>query len=258
MNAEVSNNSNSEAKNSKEPKDEDMNETDDSSSGEESESDQHIEPITDGREISFNARTLNQFLVCTICNGYYRNAHTVNTCLHSFCYECIIDHFYRPHNRVCCPICRDPIPANPLKNVVRADPVLQNIVDKVFPRSESVEETEESKSATQSSHDAALKMERNPKREIVFEFRHEPREKSSTSPDQPSHPFIRTQYSVCVKTLKKYLLLKRPSLGSIDNIEITCKNDPLGDEWNLEFIRKTRWQDHTRDMVLCFRERKRK
>jgi polycomb group RING finger protein 3 len=31
------------------------------------------------------AREINEHLTCGICRGYFRNAHTVKECLHTFC-----------------------------------------------------------------------------------------------------------------------------------------------------------------------------
>lgn len=51
-----------------------------------------------------------------------------------------------------------------------------------------------------------------------------------------------------ILTVKKHLnkLLKEP----IDNIEILCKNFPVADSHSLEYIRKTKWQNNSKTMVL--------
>ena len=41
-------------------------------------------PSGEGRQIKFQARILNQHLVCTICMGYFNDACTIIECLHTF------------------------------------------------------------------------------------------------------------------------------------------------------------------------------
>ena len=36
---------------------------------------------------------LHQFLKCSICTGFFRDAHTINECLDTFCKACIIKYF---------------------------------------------------------------------------------------------------------------------------------------------------------------------
>ena len=49
---------------------------------------------------------LNEFLGCKICNRYFRDAHTLTECLHTFCKECLLDEFEKaPYGKKQCPIC---------------------------------------------------------------------------------------------------------------------------------------------------------
>lgn len=38
-------------------------------------------------------RTLNPYITCPICNGYFVDATTVLDCLHTFCKSCLLKHF---------------------------------------------------------------------------------------------------------------------------------------------------------------------
>jgi len=51
-----------------------------------------------------------------------------------------------------------------------------------------------------------------------------------------------------ILTVKKHIhnYLKEP----IDNIEILCKNFPVADSHSLEYIKKTKWQNQNKTMVL--------
>lgn len=218
-----------------------------------------IDPITDGSEITFSVNTLNKFLVCPICRGYFRDAHTINSCLHTFCFVCL-DKNFSSSTKMSCPRCHDFLAPNPMKNVVRPDPVMQNIVDKIFPR--KINEIGKSELKQKNSPENSNYIPHNPKRDITFEFQNvcsdikEYKENEGLPKlNNLDRPFIRTSYNVTIKVLKKYLVLKLNDIKSIDDIEITCNNESLGNEWNLEFIRKTRWQDYSSDMILGYRKR---
>ena len=58
-----------------------------------------------------------------------------------------------------------------------------------------------------------------------------------------------------ILTVKKHIhnYLKEP----IDNIEVLCKNFPVADSHSLEYIKKTKWQNLTKTMVLQYKRKKR-
>ena len=39
-------------------------------------------------------RDLHSFLKCPLCTGFFRDAHTINECLDTFCKSCIYKFFY--------------------------------------------------------------------------------------------------------------------------------------------------------------------
>ena len=57
--------------------------------------------------IEFSIKDLNQYLTCILCNGYYRDAHTIAECMHTFCKSCIYKHFHSKGTKgsVTCPTC---------------------------------------------------------------------------------------------------------------------------------------------------------
>ena len=73
---------------------------------------------------------LNKYLVCTLCDGYFREAHTVPECLHTFCKECLFAEFHRGART--CPTCGTALGLNAESKVVY-DRNLQSCVDKLFP-----------------------------------------------------------------------------------------------------------------------------
>jgi hypothetical protein len=58
-----------------------------------------------------------------------------------------------------------------------------------------------------------------------------------------------------ILTVKKHIhnYLEEP----IDNIEILCKNFPVADSHTLDFIKKTKWQNANKCLVLMYRRKKR-
>lgn len=58
-----------------------------------------------------------------------------------------------------------------------------------------------------------------------------------------------------ILTVKKHIhnYTKEP----IDNIEILCKNFPVADSHSLEYVKRTKWQNTTKTMVLQYKRKKR-
>ena len=51
-------------------------------------------------------KDLNAHLLCPLCDGYFRDAHTVAECLHTFCKTCLYTDFEKRQIREkCCPTC---------------------------------------------------------------------------------------------------------------------------------------------------------
>ena len=67
----------------KRAREEDEEEEETLADGPEVQEEEPFEPVTDGREMTFEVRTLNPYLSCGLCNGYLREAFTITECLHS-------------------------------------------------------------------------------------------------------------------------------------------------------------------------------
>ena len=44
---------------------------------------------------------LNKYLVCSLCDGYYRFAHSVSECGHTFCKICIFNYANKQNGKRC-------------------------------------------------------------------------------------------------------------------------------------------------------------
>ena len=76
-------------------------------------------------------KELNKYLVCSICDGYYRDAFTICDCLHTFCRQCLFDAFNaNPKTNKWCPECNTSLSTKPK---IVYDRNLQSCVDKLFP-----------------------------------------------------------------------------------------------------------------------------
>jgi hypothetical protein len=92
--------------------------------------------------VGIKLKDVNSFLTCTQCKGYYRDAHTIPECLHTFCKVCIIKHFqHRAQTRVkgttiTCPKCETDMGGTVQQAMQKIiyDRNIQEIVDKMFPQ----------------------------------------------------------------------------------------------------------------------------
>ena len=78
-------------------------------------------------------KELDDLLKCPLCDGFFRDAHTINECLCSFCKGCIYKYYWADAKRESCPKCDAKLGGKPLKSVI-ADASLQKIVDLLYPQ----------------------------------------------------------------------------------------------------------------------------
>lgn len=223
-----------------------------------------IEPIIDGRNITFQTRILNQYLLCSLCMGYFKDAHTITECLHTFCKSCLFKFFMENTD---CPRCGISLLPFPIQTI-RVDRTLQSIVDKIFPDlirkdieqeknfyisrgipvpEALLEEEGKLKPATEAQEAAPgpkrLKKGEGNKRiyndEVAFELALDETSAESVGLPKLDKPFIRTSAKITVFHLKKFLSNKL-NLKNTNEIEISYKGELLGSEHSLEYILKTR------------------
>jgi len=225
----------------------------DSDSDSEIEEKEHKAPITDARELVVDMVAINPSLTCALCNGYYRDAHTIMDCLHIFCRQCLIRHIARTRRNdvVACPTrgCTTRlISTDPMKTEVRFDRNMQNIVDKIMPQFAKKEDEIKEKLYAQHGRGRRANGKRaggeggaaeadgvtkKPKigdekfgmeRLMIFELRpSDPAPITSTAPSSPTQPlpplpqpFIKTSAKVTVRVLRKFIAdrLGLESIGS--------------------------------------------
>ncbi|XP_078358329.1 polycomb group RING finger protein 3-like [Oculina patagonica] len=94
------------------------------------------------KRIKLPVTTLNQHIICKLCNGYLVDAATITECLHTFCKSCLVRHIELVNR---CPTCNSLIhESQPLYNI-RLDRTMQDIVYKLLPKVEREEKRRERK-----------------------------------------------------------------------------------------------------------------
>mmetsp|Transcript_15066 Transcript_15066/g.17203 ORF Transcript_15066/g.17203 Transcript_15066/m.17203 type:complete len:393 (-) Transcript_15066:166-1344(-) len=92
--------------------------------------DERIEPIVDlsTRTVTFPTYTARQHLLCSLCDGLFRDPFTISECLHTFCKSCIFFAYDDLGIRTC-PKCDVKLGPDPFQ----ADRTIQELVDTLFP-----------------------------------------------------------------------------------------------------------------------------
>ncbi|CAH0515980.1 unnamed protein product [Peronospora belbahrii] len=211
---------------------------------------------------------INEFFICKLCKGYYRDPYTAKECLHTFCHGCIRG-FYLHTPSCTCPTCDVDLGAKPWIQFI-PDPAMKELSEKYLPDYRAAEEREErlfyakfgikrkQPDTPCKNRQSASKLGRalgpsSPGHMIQFELH------PQRSPDVPlflllgelKAPCMNTQSFFKVMYLRKYLA-KKLNILKPEEIEILCNGTVVGPEYSLEFIRRTRWKDDSK-MILEYR-----
>jgi len=242
----------------------------------------------DFRSVTFRARDMNAHLVCRLCDGYFRDAHTITECLHTFCKGCLLA--YLAEKNSTCPRCNVPLGPHPM-NVILHDRTLQTLVDKIFPvaclpasSQKAAAKGEEQKrlsnlsggdpeTATQpqqppggasdnnnNDNDSSSRQQRArapPKKKQQqqrdFNFKVEPHE--SQDRDRPlaalPKPYLKTNGALKVGEIRRYLAKKLNTTSA--TLELQCKDHRLPNEHSIDFIKRTLWFNDATDLVVTYR-----
>ena len=105
----------------------------------------------EGNSIEFPLSNVRPHLICSLCDGYFRDPCTVVECLHSFCRSCLIL-FFRRQGKICCPTCNTRLGPHPFDTGISTeskevipDHTLHQVVQKIFPEMKAKMEEEEVK-----------------------------------------------------------------------------------------------------------------
>ncbi|UIZ21562.1 hypothetical protein KXD40_000997 [Peronospora effusa] len=97
--------------------------------------------LVEARTETLYMADINEFFICKLCKGYYRDPYTAKECLHTFCHGCIRG-FYLHTSSCTCPTCGVNLGAKPWTQFI-PDPAIKELSEKYLPDYREAEETEE-------------------------------------------------------------------------------------------------------------------
>ena len=187
-----------------------------------------------------------------LCGGYFRDAHTITECLHTFCKSCLLKSFAAGNTT--CPHCAVSLGPHPANGIL-FDRTLQALVDKVFTDLEELDRAKEDAFYTRlgikrkpdpddapSGHTDAAASNSKAKRnrgaiDVEINFKLSP----DCGPALPESlrlatldkPYLKTCGRLKISQLKKYLS-KKLQVERPEDIEVLCHGDALGSELSLQ------------------------
>jgi hypothetical protein len=220
--------------------------------------------------VEFSVDSIHEQLVCHLCGGFYRDPFTTTKCHHTFCRSCLGVALDAQCSN--CPKC-DTYLGKDMSKFASPDHVLQVLIDKVLfpdiaaedsamerdfyrkrgiePKLDAVDNTVQEQSTPAAAK--RKKKHRKTSKEVTLELL--PEESSSNDVVMPAleFPLLRTESSIRVGQIKKYLLLKLPDLEGKGTVEVLCHGTPLGDELSVGFVLRTVWMEHNEHLRLTYR-----
>lgn len=154
--------------------------------------------------VQFALKDLHPFISCTLCDGYFRNAHTIPECMHTFCKICIQRHFFQNANGgpITCPNCH--IQLGPYKSSgskIIFDRNIQSIVDKLFPHfNEQIKKRKE-----QFKPAAKNAKKRKAGEEITFQVVPYPRASASESLPELKKQGVKVKSTSKIAVIQKFI-----------------------------------------------------
>lgn len=225
-------------------------------------------PIIVRGVLEFPLEPLKEHLTCFLCGGYFRDAHTIAECLHSFCKSCL----FREYNKgsIKCPKCYINLGPDPYP-VTIYDRTLQELVDKIFPELKDIDAKAERqfyrKNGIQPKKECRAEIEKEQmgddekivtalvasqdisnvcetiihQDEVEFDFLPFEDDKQPVLPTLPKS-LLTVSGRLKVFQLKKFLVRQLGLSTSYHSaIEVRCNGDSVGDELSLTFVKRTRW-----------------
>ncbi|KAH7729590.1 Locus-specific chromosome binding protein [Aphelenchoides avenae] len=211
-------------------------------------------------------RTLNPYITCPICNGYFVDATTVLDCLHTFCKSCLLKHF---EDSNVCPKCNFLIHQSHPSHYVAFDRTMQDIVYKLVPGMQAEEERRRLDFARKhreqnGDNDCEMQDETEPattSQEVAS--KEDASECCGANPPKKAHhredePIIielepedglprldRSYIRLSGKCLRNRLLahMLTGEITRYNEYDVFCNNELMGRDYSMAFIHKTRWRN---------------
>ncbi|KAI8902654.1 hypothetical protein BC833DRAFT_572820, partial [Globomyces pollinis-pini] len=182
------------------------------------------------------ANNVHQLSLCTLCNKTLKDATAVKECLHTFCKSCIYDCFENNH---ACPTCNIALDGAHPENYLAADHVLQSIIHKILPNSNTIESKIQKHGMRVHHHSNLRPVAFQIKLDKIWLSKHnEIRIPSRLFEQLDKIGLLKTDISTTIRKLKKNLIRR---LHNVKMIDLFCSEVRLGDEWTMEYVIKTCW-----------------
>lgn len=141
--------------------DEEDNEKDSKENDEaEKEEDSNKLPMISNSMAIFSLASINPHIICTLCNGYFRDPYTITECLHAFCKSCLFFAFQSGFRK--CPKCEASLEPDPYREVL-SDRTLGELVHKILPELKEKDDIDENKFYERRGIKRKLEFRRNEK-----------------------------------------------------------------------------------------------
>ena len=97
-------------------------------------------PMISNSTANFSLASINEHIICTLCNGYFRDPYTITDCLHAFCKSCLFFAFQSGFRK--CPKCDKSLEPDPYKEIL-SDRTLGELVHKILPTLKEKDDSDE-------------------------------------------------------------------------------------------------------------------
>eukprot|EP00477_Mikrocytos_mackini_P000101 GAHX01000105.1.p1 GENE.GAHX01000105.1~~GAHX01000105.1.p1 ORF type:complete len:259 (+),score=42.15 GAHX01000105.1:48-824(+) len=218
---------------------------------------------------------LDAFLKCRLCDSYFADAHSLISCLHTFCKYCILAYIkdkgykFKSKNKLTqikCPVCFISITITDdcLDTDLRPDYIRQELADSLSriilddeytPTPEPLEnnhvelvtDVEEKNSLIITANDVL-----QDKLGVLVVF--SPSEKPlCRDMKQIRKPYVLLPRQVDGRFLKEYLAALM-QINNFNKIQLFCNGYNIGDDQSLEFVRRAVWKTKDYDMIIYYKE----
>jgi polycomb group RING finger protein 3 len=220
---------------------------------------------------TLTAGSINPHLTCPLCDGYFRDCHTIPECMHSFCKSCLYK--YIANGSRACPTCRVDLGGQPHTAVVFDGP-LQTLVDKIYPslvvqdmadeeeyyRALALEDKRKRSKVAKSASGAVKGNDNNKSNndedeQIIIKVA--PEQNISKYEELPSlvRPTLKTPVSTTISKLQKFIwkrLVKQDVQIEQDYIRMRCLGNDLDTNMLLGDVRTKYWGEADEGITITY------
>jgi hypothetical protein len=239
--------------------------------------------------VEIDLQVITDFFLCKLCKGYFREAHTIPECLHTFCKSCLVQRLRQS------PQCPEPgCQCKTSLHAIKLDRNIDSLFQKLFPDVQKQDDELEEKWYQENN----IRMpEKQPSQQQLQQLHHQtggrgkkpavshptrkedkrqkngdssssaPGAAPSTSRQPPvkvkltlqaedpavslDKPYIEASGGIKVDVMRGYIAdkLQVPK----DRVILSCNGQALASEHTTEFIQRTKWTDPGMNMVWTFR-----